>query len=64
MAKKDYTYSFKNAYIDVEEDVIVEIGKDFNLEHNLTDVLKELENKQLNITFKESKDVIPTKEEE
>lgn len=59
MAKQDYTYSFKNAYIDIENNTITEVTKDASYTHNLESVLKELEGKQLSITFKETNEIFP-----
>lgn len=59
MAKQDYTYSFKNAYIDIENNTITEVTKDASYTHNLEGVLKELEGKQLSITFKETNEIFP-----
>lgn len=64
MAKKDFSFTFKNAFIDVENDTITEVTRDGNFEHVLSEVLEELEGKQLNIGFKESIEVLPDSEEE
>lgn len=57
MAKQDYSISFKNAYISLEDNSIIEHTKEEEIIHVLSDVIKSLEGKQLNISFKESKDV-------
>lgn len=54
MAKKDFSLTFKNCYISLEDNTITEIGKDYNEVFVLSEVLKELEGKSLNISFKES----------
>lgn len=59
MAKQDFTYSFKNAYIDIENNTITEVTKDASYTHNLESVLEELEGKQLSITFKETNEIFP-----
>lgn len=59
MAKKNYSLSFRNAHIDVDNDIITEVTKDNALEYKLSDILKSLEGKELNITFKEVRDLLP-----
>ena len=62
MAKQDYSISFKNCYISLEDNEIIEQTKEEEITHVLSDVIKSLEGKQLNISFKESKDVAFDKE--
>lgn len=64
MAKQNSTLSFKDAYIDVENDIITEVSKDDTFTHKLSDVLSSLEGKCLNISFKENQDVLFPKGDE
>lgn len=59
MAKSNYTLKFTSAYVDVPNNTITEITKDASFTHDLTEVLKQLEDKQLDITFSEKNDVFP-----
>lgn len=60
MAKKNFTLSFKNCYIDVEDNKLIEVQKDYTMEYDLDKILKEVEGKQLNISFVESRDFNPS----
>lgn len=59
MAKKNFTLKFTNAFISLEDDTITEITRDSNYVHSLSDIIEQLEGKQLDITFSEKTDVIP-----
>ena len=62
MAKKDFSLTFKNCYVDLANNTITEITRDGEEVFVLSDVLAELEDKQLNISFKESIDYLPRPE--
>lgn len=59
MAKTNYTLKFTSAYVDVSNNTITEVTKDATFTHDLTEVLEQLEGKQLDITFSEKNDVFP-----
>lgn len=63
MAKMDNSISFKNASISLEENTIVEQLKDEEIVHTLSDVLALFKDKNVNISFKEAKDVVFNEEE-
>lgn len=57
MAKQSFNINFQNAYISLEDNSIIEHTKEEEIVHVLSDVIAELEGKQLNIMFKETKEV-------
>lgn len=63
MAKLDNSLTFKNAYISLEDNTIVEHLKEEEIIHTLSDVLALFKDKQVNIAFKESKDTVFNDEE-
>ena len=67
MAKKDFSISFNNCTISLEDNEIVEYPKKQDGEiktYTLSDVFSELagETRRFNITIKESVDLAPTEE--
>jgi len=58
MAKMDNSLTFKNCYISLEENTIVELTKEDEIVHTLSEVLALFKDKQVNISFKESKDTV------
>jgi hypothetical protein len=63
MAKQDNSLSFKNASISLEDNTIVEQLKEEEIVHTLSEVLALFKDKNINITFKEAKDVVFNEEE-
>jgi len=63
MAKMDNSISFKNATISLEDNTIVEQLKEDEIVHTLSDVLALFKDKNVNISFKEVKDVVFNEEE-
>jgi hypothetical protein len=68
MAKKDFSISFNNCTISLENNEIVEYSKKDSEQtkiYTLSDVLNELkgEDRRFNITIKESVDLVPSETE-
>ena len=67
MAKKDFSISFNNCTISLEDNEIVEYPKknEPTKIYTLSDVIEELqgENRRFNITIRESVDLFPTETE-
>lgn len=63
MAKLDNSLSFKNSYISLEDNTIIEHLKEEEIVHTLSEVLALFKDKQVNISFKESKDTVFNEEE-
>ncbi|WP_299831265.1 YonK family protein [uncultured Metabacillus sp.] len=63
MAKMDNSISFKNATISLKDNTIVEQLKEDEIVHTLSDVLALFKDKNVNISFKEAKDVVFNDEE-
>jgi hypothetical protein len=64
MAKKDFSISFNNCTISLEDNEIVEYPKkkdDITKIYTLSEVIEELqgENRRFNITIRESVDLVP-----
>lgn len=62
MAKVNNTLTFKNAEISLDDNTIVELLKEEEVTHVLSEVLEQFKSvvgdeKRIDITFKESKDV-------
>lgn len=57
MAKQTFNLNFQNAYISLEDNSIIEHSKEEEIVHVLSEVIDSLEGKQLNISFKETKDI-------
>lgn len=60
MANKKFSMTFKNCYIDTEERTLTEMQKDMAVEYDLDNVLKELEGKNLSISFVETREIVPS----
>jgi hypothetical protein len=62
MAKQTLNYSFKNAVISLEENTIVEYGKEDIKVYVLSEILKKFEgeNKTVDLNIKESSDLEPS----
>lgn len=63
MAKKDFSVTFKNCTISLEDNEIVEYTKESINTYVLSDIIDELkgEDRRFNITIKESIDLEPAK---
>lgn len=62
MVKQTLNYSFKNAVISLEENTIVEYGKEDIKVYVLSEILKKFEgeNKTVDLNIKESSDLEPS----
>jgi hypothetical protein len=68
MAKKDFSISFNNCTISLEDNEIVEYPKKKDEQtkiYTLSDIIEQLqgEDRRFNITIKESVDLVPTENE-
>lgn len=63
MAKEDFSLTFKNCFVNLEDKTITEVDKDGEQVFDLNEVLEKLEGKQLNISFRESVPYKPNLEE-
>lgn len=63
MAKINNTLTFKAAEISLEDNTITELTKEEEIVHTLSDVINQFKGKLVDITFKESKDVVYNEEE-
>ena len=57
MAKQNFSITFRNATVSLEDNEIIEHTKEEEIVHVLSDVIKLLEDKTVDITFKEIKDI-------
>ena len=57
MAKQNFSITFRNSTVSLEDNEIIEHTKEAEIVHVLSDVIKLLEDKTVDITFKEIKDI-------
>ena len=57
MAKQNFSITFRNSTVSLEDNEIIEHTKEEEIVHVLSDVIKLLEDKTVDITFKEIKDI-------